>query len=182
MEKILPQKIKRIEPRIWLRPSKTIHETLECESEESHENRESRRRRRPVHGTGQRITGGHRADRSFRPGSRGGGGAGIAAGAPSGFRVKEKTWCSQLSNVPGTAAQRYLRSGCASVPMVCPSVGPREALKGEAAAHGDAYVPPPASIRHRYNPSPFSLRSFHKITLCFFLFFQSLMLDKLPFP
>ncbi|KAI9515497.1 hypothetical protein NQZ68_025001 [Dissostichus eleginoides] len=65
------------------------------------------------HGTGHRITGGHRADRSFRPGG-GGGGAGIAAGAPSGIRVKEKTWCSQLSNVPGTAAQRYLRSGCAS--------------------------------------------------------------------
>lgn len=42
------KKIKGITPKIVQRPSKTIHETLECESEESHGNRESRRRRRPA--------------------------------------------------------------------------------------------------------------------------------------
>lgn len=51
------------------RPSKTIHEALKCESEESHEICESRRRRRPAAGRGGRPNRTYGSVRSNRAGS-----------------------------------------------------------------------------------------------------------------
>ncbi|KAK5864159.1 hypothetical protein PBY51_001120 [Eleginops maclovinus] len=74
------------------------------------------------HGTGHRITGGHRAERSFRPG--GGGGAGISAGAPSGIRKKKNLVLSAVK------CPRYSRSEVFKVRLrVCPSVGPSGGFK-----------------------------------------------------
>lgn len=115
------KEIKGITPTIGPRPSKTIHETLECESEESHGNRESRRRRRPAgRQRGRRGRHGHNGA-SAGPRAAGGfspGGGALCGGIVAGPSEEEQVVQEENAPVkcPDRNTVRYLRSsGCPSV-------------------------------------------------------------------
>jgi len=122
---------RELKPARERRPSKTVHEALECESEESHENDEAR---------GHRNYRNHRYHRNQRRTPSGAalspGGAAVCGGAraPSEGRARERGGrcpeererVSGLSTVkcPVRGAARYLR-GCLPVCLssVCPTGG-----------------------------------------------------------
>lgn len=97
-------------PTAGQRPSKTIHETLECESEESHERGESRRSgrgRRRAQGAAAATAAAAGGGRSGTPESRGsigrskqaggGGGAAVGDAAAGGGRGAVRATGGQMS-------------------------------------------------------------------------------------